>query len=110
MHLMYYADASGKRTYTLKVRCTLLPELYARILTPLCPVCLPEDHPRGGANLLCTPRYEQALRSPAPGSGALRLSVLLAARFSPDDKFSRHRVACKKRHGLLPTQKPAPTL
>jgi len=31
------------------------------------------------------------------------------ARFSPDDKFSRHRVACKKRFGIyLPTlpQKP----
>lgn len=26
------------------------------------------------------------------------------ARFSPDDKFSRHRVTLKKRHGLLPTQ------
>ena len=28
------------------------------------------------------------------------------ARFSPDDKFSKQRVACKKRFGLLPTQKP----
>lgn len=26
------------------------------------------------------------------------------ARFSPDDKFSRERVTCKKRFGLLPTQ------
>lgn len=30
------------------------------------------------------------------------------ARFSPDDKFSRHRVACKKRFGIylpdLPTK------
>ena len=26
------------------------------------------------------------------------------ARFSPDDKFSRHRIACKKRFNLLPTQ------
>lgn len=26
------------------------------------------------------------------------------ARFSPDDKFSRHRITIKKRHGLLPTQ------
>jgi len=29
-----------------------------------------------------------------------------AARFSPDDKFSRHRVTLKKRNNLLPTQKP----
>ena len=29
------------------------------------------------------------------------------ARFSPDDKYSRHRITCKRRYGLLPTQKPA---
>ncbi|CAO1620884.1 unnamed protein product [Sympodiomycopsis kandeliae] len=29
------------------------------------------------------------------------------ARFSPDDKFSRHRVGIKKRFGILPTQLPA---
>jgi rRNA maturation protein Nop10 len=29
-----------------------------------------------------------------------------AARFSPDDKYSRHRVTLKQRFGLLPT-KPA---
>ena len=28
------------------------------------------------------------------------------ARFSPDDKFSRERVTCKKRFGLLLTQQP----
>ncbi len=27
------------------------------------------------------------------------------ARFSPDDKFSKQRLICKKRFGLLPTQK-----
>ncbi|TIA84882.1 hypothetical protein E3P99_04115 [Wallemia hederae] len=26
------------------------------------------------------------------------------ARFSPDDKFSRHRVTIKRRYGILPTQ------
>jgi len=26
------------------------------------------------------------------------------ARFSPDDKFSRERLVCKKRFNLLPTQ------
>jgi H/ACA ribonucleoprotein complex subunit 3 len=26
------------------------------------------------------------------------------ARFSPDDKFSKERIACKARFGLLPTQ------
>jgi len=29
------------------------------------------------------------------------------ARFSPDDKFSRHRVTIKKRFGVLLTQTPA---
>ncbi|KAF8555112.1 Nop10p-domain-containing protein, partial [Imleria badia] len=29
------------------------------------------------------------------------------ARFSPDDKFSRHRVTIKKRYGVLPTQLPS---
>jgi H/ACA ribonucleoprotein complex subunit 3 len=28
------------------------------------------------------------------------------ARFSPDDRFSKHRIACKRRFGLLLTQKP----
>ncbi|XP_051917398.1 H/ACA ribonucleoprotein complex subunit 3 [Hippocampus zosterae] len=32
------------------------------------------------------------------------------ARFSPDDKFSRHRVTLKKRFGLLLTQQPLPIL
>ena len=30
------------------------------------------------------------------------------ARFSPDDKYSAQRVACKKRYGLLKTQQEAP--
>eukprot|EP00511_Aplanochytrium_stocchinoi_P008229 CAMPEP_0204859432 /NCGR_PEP_ID=MMETSP1347-20130617/23700_1 /ASSEMBLY_ACC=CAM_ASM_000690 /TAXON_ID=215587 /ORGANISM="Aplanochytrium stocchinoi, Strain GSBS06" /LENGTH=64 /DNA_ID=CAMNT_0052007917 /DNA_START=73 /DNA_END=267 /DNA_ORIENTATION=- len=29
------------------------------------------------------------------------------ARFSPDDKFSKHRIICKKRFGILPSQLPA---
>ncbi|KAJ5104720.1 snoRNP complex protein, partial [Penicillium alfredii] len=28
------------------------------------------------------------------------------ARFSPDDKYSRHRVTLKRRYGLLLTQQP----
>ena len=30
------------------------------------------------------------------------------ARFSPDDKFSAQRVACKRRFGLLLSQQPKP--
>nr|XP_020442516.1 H/ACA ribonucleoprotein complex subunit 3 [Monopterus albus] len=32
------------------------------------------------------------------------------ARFSPDDKFSRHRVMVKKRFSILLTQQPRPVL
>ncbi|NXF62143.1 NOP10 protein, partial [Ciccaba nigrolineata] len=32
------------------------------------------------------------------------------ARFSPDDKFSRHRLALKRRFGVLPTQQARPLL
>ncbi|XP_029447310.1 H/ACA ribonucleoprotein complex subunit 3 [Rhinatrema bivittatum] len=32
------------------------------------------------------------------------------ARFSPDDKYSRHRIIIKKRFGLLLTQQPKPIL
>ncbi|CEQ42205.1 SPOSA6832_04009 [Sporobolomyces salmonicolor] len=32
------------------------------------------------------------------------------ARFSPDDKYSRHRVTVKRRFGILLTQKPAKAL
>eukprot|EP00898_Chlorokybus_atmophyticus_P003857 jgi/Chlat1/4472/Chrsp29S04569 len=28
------------------------------------------------------------------------------ARFSPDDKFSKQRITCKRRFNLLPTQQP----
>lgn len=33
--------------------------------------------------------------------------TVITARFSPDDKFSRHRVTIKKRYGVLLTQLPA---
>ncbi|KAL3408470.1 nucleolar RNA-binding protein, partial [Aspergillus fumigatus] len=32
------------------------------------------------------------------------------ARFSPDDKYSRHRVTLKRRYGLLLTQQPGTSL
>jgi H/ACA ribonucleoprotein complex subunit 3 len=35
------------------------------------------------------------------------VSLSPTARFSPDDKFSRHRVTIKKRYGVLLTQLPA---
>ncbi|RAL42189.1 hypothetical protein DM860_011972 [Cuscuta australis] len=41
-------------------------------------------------------------------SRLINRNELCAARFSPDDKYSRQRVLLKKRFGLLPTQKPPP--
>ncbi|KAB5590394.1 Nop10 family nucleolar RNA-binding protein [Ceratobasidium theobromae] len=82
MHLMYTLDEDGKRVYTLKK------------VTP------------GG----------KITRSAHPGTFWLNalassqsdtLQTLLLARFSPDDKFARHRVTIKKRFGILPTQLPA---
>lgn len=31
------------------------------------------------------------------------------ARFSPDDKFSKERIVCKKRFNMLPTQRAGKT-
>ena len=52
--------------------------------------------------------------SPQPSCGFVRnlfellktnwVVVLIAARFSPDDKYSKERVLLKKRFGLLPIQ------
>ena len=32
--------------------------------------------------------------------------LLVVARFSPDDKYSKERVICKERYGVLLTQQP----
>ncbi|PWN37411.1 putative NOP10-nucleolar rRNA processing protein [Meira miltonrushii] len=38
-------------------------------------------------------------------TGAMTMSAH-PARFSPDDKYARHRATIKKRFGILPTQRP----
>uniref|UniRef100_H0ZY61 H/ACA ribonucleoprotein complex subunit 3 n=2 Tax=Taeniopygia guttata TaxID=59729 RepID=H0ZY61_TAEGU len=43
------------------------------------------------------------LRKVSPDGVPTRLAH--PARFSPDDKFSRHRLALKRRFGVLPTQR-----
>ena len=58
MYLMYYADETGNRVYSLK-----------------------KTTPSGSVTKSAHP-----------------------ARFSPDDKFSRHRVTLKKRFNVLLTQ------
>ena len=95
MHLMYYLDAEGKRVYTLKVSNVLLVETQLQSF-PFLIACVA---------FLGTPTVALQKQTPA---GKITESAH-PARFSPDDKFSRHRVACKKRFGIyLPdtTMKP----
>lgn len=88
MHLMYYLDEQGDRVYTLKVW-------------------------EGGGGLLGK-SFDGFYLHGGVHSHIFLLFLLLQketpdkkrtesahpARFSPDDKFSRQRVACKKRFGL----------
>lgn len=77
---MYDVNENGERVYTLKV-------ILLRVLGKLTndPSCLQKHNPEGKPNQSAHP-----------------------ARFSPEDKFSRHRIIIKKRFGLLLTQKPEP--
>ena len=105
MHLMYYIGADGKRVYTLqKAAPDGTPTHSAH------PGALRRASPRRAA-----PRapVQSAPASPPPPQAPAHVAPLFlppasppAARFSPDDKFSRQRVTIKKRFGLLPTQKP----
>jgi len=94
MHLMHYLDASGNRVYTLKVSdfCALI------VFSPW-----PFSHNINHNTIILS----RLLQKQTP-EGSVTESAH-PARFSPDDKFSRHRVACKKRFGIyLPntTMKP----
>jgi len=88
MHLMYYI-VDGKRVYTLKKSAP-------------CGTATVSAHP--GKKLTTSIFFS----TPPPTPIAHSL-VLLEARFSPDDKFSRQRVTLKKRFGILPTQLPPRT-
>ncbi|WOO77701.1 H/ACA ribonucleoprotein complex subunit NOP10 [Vanrija pseudolonga] len=122
MHLMYTLDAQGNRVYTLKVSL----------------VCRSRSHDEGRAAGYL-PKRTAARRRYAARNVSLVLVLVYAARpapsgmrtahtpqkktsegkptksahparFSPDDKFSRHRVTIKKRFGILPTQLPSKPL
>jgi len=64
-----------------------------------------ENH-RLGQNHQVRPPWYQFLLPCYARSPFLTHSSLHIARFSPDDKFSRHRVTIKKRYGVLLTQLP----
>ena len=124
MYLMYYLNEDGKRVYTLKVRKLYIyhivlsvsisrkSSVLSRLFFSLCwntqrntiLISIENSSSRNSppAALFLFPlRIEQK-------TGPDGKPTLLAhpARFSPDDKFSKQRVACKKRFGLLLTQQP----
>lgn len=82
MHLMYFLDDRGNRVYTLKVSVCLLVPIFSGQNGSQMDVCsLQKVDPEGAPTHSAHP-----------------------ARFSPDDKFSRERITCKKRFNQLPTQ------
>lgn len=83
---MYHEDEEGNRVYTLQVGAA-----YVWVVAH----CL-SLHSRTVVTLL-----QKATTNGTPTQSAH------PARFSPDDKFSRERIICKKRFGLLPTQQKA---
>lgn len=122
MHLMYYLNESGARVYTMKVSphplCGPLHGNRATLLTSarLC-LCRKRrrtaDQPSQPTQVrgapfaaVCLQRFRVLAPCLPPPRLRAALSRRSAARFSPDDKFSKHRLICKKRFGLLPTQRP----
>jgi H/ACA ribonucleoprotein complex subunit 3 len=80
MHLMFFLDDAGNRCYTLKV-------IFHKSASFL--FC------KSYCSFSC---FQKEDKVGTPTSSAH------PARFSPDDKFSRERIAGKKRFDLLPTQ------
>jgi|TARA_B110000977_G_scaffold56420_1_gene76680 H/ACA ribonucleoprotein complex subunit 3 len=110
---MYYLDEKGIRVYTLKVRNRDGPGAH-RWTQSVGPIWQKASQKPSSPfpplphlpNLFLSPRLDPQKSAP---DGSPTQSAH-PARFSPDDKFSKQRVACKKRFGLLPTQKPIPEL
>jgi H/ACA ribonucleoprotein complex subunit 3 len=99
MHLMYYDSPDGKRIYTLKKTAPDgRPTKSAH----------PGEPPSWSAFVVGDKHCPAGRADTAASLAPSRFGVCFipAARFSPDDKFQRHRVTIKKRFGLLPTQKP----
>lgn len=86
MYLMYHDDEEGNRVYTLQVRLLIQ-------LSPCLALAVPCSRSQVTFSIV-----QKATADGAPTQSAH------PARFSPDDKFSRERIICKKRFGLLPTQ------
>ena len=91
---MYYNNAEGERVYTLSVRFD--GDLYIVRLH----ACFNFNHGIYAAYFFFSICVQKVAPDGTPTQSAH------PARFSPDDKFSRERVTCKRRFGLLPTQGP----
>jgi H/ACA ribonucleoprotein complex subunit 3 len=89
MHLMYYLDSTGTRVYTLKVRSWL--PIDWRLAALRCATFESKFSP--------LPSSVLSLQKETPDESKVTESAH-PARFSPDDKFSAQRVACKKRFGI----------
>lgn len=132
----YYTDGDGKRVYTLKVSCLPRSPSSSLPLCPLAlpfdaiqqPVLaagivsfqsLMASAPRCPGRPLSLPARKTLIssRTPTQSTATQTLQKLDGkgrptysahpARFSPDDKYSRHRVTLKKRFGILLTQSQA---
>ncbi|KAL6214522.1 hypothetical protein ACLB2K_013956 [Fragaria x ananassa] len=80
MYLQFYINENGDKVYTTK-----------------------KESPLGLATQSAHPgKISVSFHSTAFGTDLSPIST--AARFSPDDKYSRQRYLLKKRFGLLPTQ------
>lgn len=111
MYLMYFEE-DGKRVYTLKVSngCAALAAPVQLGLTAGSLCAALHTSPDVPEQPLCPGRSATycgcpVLQKTAPDGTPTKSAH--PARFSPDDKFSRERITCKKRFGLLPTQQGA---
>lgn len=95
---MFYLDDRGNRVYTLKVRAFVQTGKIQLALSPAFP---PMAH---------RPLFPFHCLAQKVDPNGVPTQSAHPARFSPDDKFSRERITCKKRFGILPTQVKEPAL
>ena len=112
MHLMYYLDAEGKRVYTLKASF-LWTSVLSRGVVPRRLQRIRSTKYRSNQNhrysLFLTISYSFYHLPTTPQKETPNGKITESAhpaRFSPDDKFSRQRISCKKRFGIYLPQTP----
>lgn len=101
-----HARRASRRLARSRTRAEARPERPAhRLRPPRCARARLAGRPLWSAPRAtpCLSIRTRAHTSPAPPT--CQHCSRPAARFSPDDKFSSQRVACKKRFNILPTQR-----